>query len=430
MTELSELVACPVTGRPLSFQAGAWVTPDGNAYPVIDDIPWLVPQPGPAIGSWQARFHLELAHRNEGARGSPDQRYQQAVARYGKELNALMPGLLTSKATDPAHYAALRTRLPPALSLFGYDANVFRDWSWGQAENEQSHALVAGSMATSATDVLVLGAGAGRLAYDLHQQGAQSHTVAVDLNPFLLTLARKLSAGETVALHEFPLAPRKREDRALARSLRTKAARPGLSWLLADVRWPPFQPGCFDTVVTPWLLDVVDQLPAQTASLLNHLLRPGGRWISFGSFAFDHTKPGFDLTPEDLPALLAAHGFSNATISEHSLPYLQSPHSRHGRLEQVVLFAADKTSEGSYEPFASGVPEWLLDLRQPVPQLPAFATQAQATKIHAYIMSLIDGQRSIQTIAAVLEKHGIMDAGEAAGTLRGFFLKMWDEAAH
>ena len=64
-----------------------------------------------------------------------------------------------------------------------------------------------------------------------------------------------------------------------------------------------------------------------------------------------------------------------------------------------------------------------------MPATPAFRGQAQATKIHAYLMSLIDGERSIEDIATVLEQQRLMPKNEAIPVIVGFMEKMQTEAA-
>ncbi len=56
--------------------------------------------------------------------------------------------------------------------------------------------------------VLVLGAGAGRLAYDLHMRTTAALTAVLDFNPLLLIVAERVTRGDSLELYEFPLAPR------------------------------------------------------------------------------------------------------------------------------------------------------------------------------------------------------------------------------
>ena len=91
-------------------------------------------------------------------------------------------------------------------------------------------------MAARSGDCLVFGAGAGRLAYDLHLQHDATRTVAIDFNPLLLLIARKIYAGETLALHEFPIAPRTANDVAVLRELSAPTA--------ADETCTSYSPTC------------------------------------------------------------------------------------------------------------------------------------------------------------------------------------------
>ncbi len=118
-------------------------------------------------------------------------------------------------------HAALGTELPVSQGLTTYYPNLHRDWCWGDEENRASlEAVVASLPATGApARLLVLGAGACRLAYDLHQRLRPSLTVALDFNPFFLLAAARILAGPPLELYEFPIAPRShRRPRAAAQA--------------------------------------------------------------------------------------------------------------------------------------------------------------------------------------------------------------------
>ena len=63
-----------------------------------------------------------------------------------------------------------------------------------------------------------------------------------------------------------------------------------------------------------------------------------------------------------------------------------------------------------------------------VPATAAFRQQAMTTQIYSFIMSLIDGNRSIKEMAAVLEKQRLMSKEEAIPAIRSFLTKMYDDA--
>jgi len=66
--------------------------------------------------------------------------------------------------------------------------------------------------------------------------------------------------------------------------------------------------------------------------------------------------------------------------------------------------------------------------KEPVPMLPSFRQQAMTTQIYAFIMSLIDGKRSIADMAGVLETQRLMTRAEAEPAIRSFLTKMYDDS--
>jgi hypothetical protein len=122
-------------------------------------------------------------------------------------------------------------------------------------------------------------------------------------------------------------------------------------------------------------------------------------------------------------------GFSVSACVEEQTPYLASPDSRHGRLEQVVTLAATRNREpAASAPPIDKLPDWLLEPDRPVPALAAFRNQAMATRVHAFIMSMIDGNRTVKDMAALMEAQKLMEQEDAEVAIRGFLIKMHDEA--
>jgi hypothetical protein len=64
---------------------------------------------------------------------------------------------------------------------------------------------------------------------------------------------------------------------------------------------------------------------------------------------------------------------------------------------------------------------------EPVPLLESFRVQALSTRIHAFIMSLIDGKRSLKDIAKVIVEQRLMGEHEAEPAIRSFLIKMYDD---
>ncbi|NIL95081.1 MAG: methyltransferase domain-containing protein [Woeseiaceae bacterium] len=328
-------------------------------------------------------------------------------------------------------YLALRTRLPADQGLNTYYANVHRDWSWGDEENQASMNQLRSVLHDSADlgNVLVLGAGACRLAYDLHMQMDCAATIAMDFNPLLLLIAYKVVNGDALKMYEFPIAPRSLEDDAVLRTLSApEVVREGFHLVLGDALRPPFAPESFDTVVTPWLIDIVTEDLPVMAARINGLLKPEGRWVNFGSLAFATPERTRRYSPEETKAIVAESGFSDPYVAEATIPYMCSPASRHGRQEKVFSFAAYKERSAEQPPRHRALPDWIVTGEESVPLTHSFRSQAMTTQIYSFIMSLIDGKRSIKDMALVLEKQKLMTREEAEPAIRSFLTKMYDDA--
>ncbi|MGD9598586.1 MAG: methyltransferase domain-containing protein [Steroidobacteraceae bacterium] len=448
---LSDVLQCPRCERgSLRHEPAGYICAHCSAgYPVIGAMPWLFHDPQGAAGEWRARLTLLLGELQEDALATRAAlagpgllsatrerlgRVADALEDHGRRLTALLAPLqVLAGNADRDALLALRTRLPVSQALTTYYANIHRDWAWGDAENHSTLALLDSAVdePLAGARVLVLGAGAGRLAYDLHRRHTPALTVAMDINPMLLSVAREMYAGRTLELHEFPLAPREGAGHAILRTLRAPAAADErLQIVAADAMRAPFQPGAFDVVVTPWFIDIVEEPFPRLAAHVNSLVAPGGRWLNVGSvaFGFMNTQRALQYGLDEVVAIVRDAGFAAPDIRETTLPYMQSPASRHSRLESTVAWSARKLADVP-RPGSRGLPDWFVDPTRPVPLRADLEAHARATRIHAFVMSLIDGRRNLGDIARVLVEQRLMKPEDALPAVRSFVLRMQEDAS-
>ena len=449
VNSLSSVLACPRCGRgPITHERAGWICGScSSGFPVIGDIPWLFADPRQALAEWRGRLSLltqHLASEAAAMRGSihagvgaATRRRLEHVAAANEDQIGRLRALLAPLGLDQASIAegthqGLGTRLPTEQGLTNYYVNLHRDWSWGEEENRGALAalrIVLGGNLHGLGKTLVQGAGAGRLAYDIHMAGDAPLTVATDFNPLLLFAARELFAGRAVELYEFPIAPRGIEDHAVLRRLAAPApARTGLELVAGDALQPPFADGVFDTVITPWFIDIIGEPFARVAARVNLTLKPDGRWINFGSLAFSRSAHAERVTLEEIAEQLPAAGFAAATVHEAALPYMRSPASRHARIESTVAWATNKVGAPSETPRARVLPEWLLQPDKPVPRTRAFEMQAIGSRVHAFLLALINGERSMRDMARVLVEQRLMSAQEADAQVRIFLARLHEES--
>ncbi|MEM9623578.1 MAG: methyltransferase domain-containing protein [Pseudomonadota bacterium] len=425
------------------------------SFPNLDQVPFMWAEPGAALLDWRNRFNMTMADlESQTASSDPTrlpaatrpatrQRIEQlhaALCNHREELTSLLTPLKVGEALARETHLALATQLPGHHGVLSYSTQIFRDWCWGDEENEQvaahlyealdQHGNLHSKSSEGALRILVLGCGAGRLAYDIHRQFKDAKSWALDSNPLLCLLGQAMASGQKVGLTEFPLAPVQPQDVAISRELTAPATAQDLQFVCADATRPPFAANSFDLIVTPWLIDVIDVGLADLLTVINPLLDTGGVWLNHGSVAFNGGLPANRLDTAEVAAITEENGFTVAHRDNIALPYLQSPASRNHREEIVFTQLAIKTSDikvKSRPP--QHLPEWIVKANVPVPLSQAFQTQLTTVRIHAFIMGLIDGERDINAMAKILEEQRLMPAAQATQAIRGFLQKMHAEAA-
>lgn len=449
MTELLNLLACPRCDKtPLEKTDDAFRCKACKIdFPLLDGLPWMFAEPQATLGEWRGRLQFALQKLSHEVIGLENElkdknlrsltrrrvtRYKKAIESHKRSLQELLrPVDVQSLHGDYDTYLALRTRLPADQGLNTYYANIHRDWSWGDKENKASMKQIRSVLHDHADlgTVLVLGAGAGRLAFDIHTQLGCATTIAMDFNPLLLLVASAVTKGETLKLYEFPIAPLSLDDDAVLRTLSApELAGVDFHLVFGDALRPPFPDRTFDTVVTPWLIDVITEDLPVLAARINNLLKDDGRWVNFGSLAFSNQQRACRYSPEETKAIVGEAGFSDPYVSQATIPYMCSPASRHGRQEKVFSFSAHKERTVEKPERYKALPDWLVTGKEPVPLEPSFRQQAMTTQIYSFIMSLIDGKRSIKDMAVVLGKQKLMTKEEAEPAIRSFMTKMYDDS--
>ena len=456
LAPLLECPACKRTGGGLAQRAEQFFCLNCKTeFPLLRSggrrIPWLDRAPEAARLEWRARFN-EFLHANSVERARLERalgevrRSKPAVARISALLAAreaqrkeivdlLVPLSLGTVRAAPSldRAGVLHDRLPQRDSLVGdYDA-LLRDWAWESVENDSRVECVREVLperkAFNAGKLLTLGAGACRLAYDLHLRYAPELSVALDVNPLPLLLAARVLNRDAITLHEFPLAPLSQSLAAVARLCAAPAPLvDGAPFVLvlADALHAPFKAGTFDTVLTPWLLDVVPQSFTDWARTVNRLLAKGGTWIHTGPLAFRHRNEAWCFSEEEVLELVAANGFAIGACERKKVPCLQSPASGSGRIERALSFSATKIADSAAPERVDRYPDWLVDITRAVPDLDELVVASTQHLLQAQILAAIDGKRSIVEIAQFVAKRYGLQKSEAEGAVRRLLREMYD----
>jgi len=324
--------------------------------------------------------------------------------------------LLQKYGIDPIPNEQLGQMNPGDLNEY-FDL-LLRDWAWdttSDANPENSSAIertlaAIQKLPSKPTRILVLGAGAGRLSWDLHVHLKPEYTVALDSNPVLLAAADELvNQRQPIAIGEFKNFPQIGFQPAQSWLLQPPVDSDSLreTWFLlgANVWQLPFLRESFDLVVTPWFIDVNGGDVRDLIGVINEKLVPGGHWLNSGPLLFTrHLPVQLKYSDTEIKEFMSLAGFTLITETVANTDYLLSPLEARFRQEQVWTFIAGKNKSHAPAPVIDEeIEAWLIMHHLAVPQRD-YPNQDAHPLIDA-ILSLVDGNRSINDICYEIGPH-------------------------
>ena len=355
MKELRNTAACPLCRSRLGAEFDCRAC--GQQYPSLASIRVLLPQPLAQIEYWKRQLGLIIQRSID----TKSTLLAQATAtELGVATQTRLLGLARAILEQVEDIAvvlgpALGGHLPPddevglPRGAMDYLSYLHRDWAWaGGQDSENSSALAVVRRVTEGRALgraLVIGAGACRLAYDLHVHCGATETSVVDIDPFLLVIAEAVIRGASLPLTETSANAPEVDPVSCRWTLSAPSGALGedqFRFFLADGTEPPFAEGSFDTVITPWF---IDQVPTDLPGFLRKvraLLAPGGRWINHGPLIYPPDKVSIAswYSREEIFELARAIGFAIHAWESASVPCLVSPLTGRGKIETVLTFEA------------------------------------------------------------------------------------------
>lgn len=330
-----------------------------------------------------------------------------------------------------------------------YYHHILRDWAWDDEPSEHYPTHVNASNLErvlkvwenpSAEHLLCLGAGAGRLSWDLHQHLRPEFSIASDINPFLLSCAQTLiKERSSLTLPELYTYPQMGYPYSKSWCMQPPLDPDGLakSWyaLGADVWNMPLKPHSMDVVVTSWLLDVCGGDVKDLISVIDYLLKPGGLWVNTGPLLYS-SQMSFDkkYSAEEILDFADMAGFELEQHSVEEVAHMASPLNARYHHEQIFSFSARKRTVPKALPKPAMNSEWLTPSWLVMHHLPIPNIEFRCEIGHDFIrqtLDLVDGERTIFQIAQMLQStlpQGV-DAKDAVVALFGQILEQMAEGA-
>ncbi len=443
---LQSVLLCPVTGAELEIRDGALYSPAAKkSFMNIDEIPWVFHRDQETLLQWEIRisslidYHKNLAElasaelRYVGLLKSTQVRLEQLHAHHKLEaqyLSELNRDLLSKTQNDlPDVIKALFfEKVPRQQTANAYAQTVYRDWAWGEKELEAQANFLKPQL-TSTKNLLVLGAGACGLPAHLHKTLKFENTLAVDINPTLLSTAKHILQGKDLELIEFPKIPIESKFTALKHSVKGRKLN-NFHFVFADAQDLAIQPGTFDTVLTPWFIDIVPRSFKDLAAKMNQHLSIGQKWVNIGLLGFEKNRQADIYGPDEVKEALISAGFELKTWETRDLPYLFSPYSAVKRNDTVFMFSVTKIKGVKQPPRYQYLPDWLLDTALPIPKNEAMTLYQYKSDIYLRILSLIDGKTSLEQLAAMFAVQTQLSPDGARTSVFNFLVNVYENVIY
>ena len=411
-----------------------------------DSIAWLLEQPELSLLEWKARLNgflqinkIEQQRLKEALKDKLLSKIGQK--RVNKLLNAkkqqveqvlkiLAPIELIENADDlQGAINGLQTKTPKIQGLDSYYNNIFRDWSWENNENQQLLECIDSVLGENKQlgKMLTIGAGAGRLSYDLQRKYSTEYSILLDINPLLLLSACQAIQGNEFTLNEFPIAPLNKSSYVAEQICSApEAIMQNVYYLFADGMNLPFKAKSFDTIVTPWLIDIIPQDLKKYIPRINEKLAIGGSWLNTGSLAFFHKNQNWCYSEEEVVELIEKNGFEILSAKRSTINYMHSPLSAHGRSEIVFSFNARKIKDVVVPDKYEYLPDWIRDPAKPITKQYEQEIASSKHLLEAQVLGAIDGQRSVEQIGKLVAKQYNLQLDDATHAVRRILVDYYE----
>jgi carnosine N-methyltransferase len=263
---------------------------------------------------------------------------------------------LAVRAISVEDLMAVIVRPPPPMQYSATLDYLHRDWCWlPEAEAELARieaALFAGLRSSgrrSPGAALVLGAGAGRIAWDMG--GFFDHVFATDSSLMMAHQFQSVLAGdfESCALASTnartgddmvkglraSIMPPERADSALVEERRKR-----MTYFVSDALDVPLASASVAAIASVYFTDLVPLEPL--LGEVGRLLEPGGVFVHFGPLDYHFPDMAHHLSADEIKARFAAEGFiirSEATVATRHLSFRSAMSVR---LYDNWLFVAER----------------------------------------------------------------------------------------
>ncbi|MAZ49298.1 MAG: hypothetical protein CME65_12115 [Halobacteriovoraceae bacterium] len=371
---------------------------DFQEYKLIEGLPCLYLDQDETLASWSIKINsyikeeethiksLQFKINQTESKNSKKRLNDQLQARVFnlKQFKKILKGFFKETGTQTIF---------SSQQIHSYFENIFRDWAWGKDELEAHIDELIKTDLNNKT-VLILGAGAGGLSFNLAKKFPDSFFVDIEHNPLLACVNEKLCQGQSLKLIEYTPYPKELISTSQKHELKGEVLE-NKTTILATFPDLPFKEHSFDIIIAPWFLDILD-IPFENALFCaKDFLKEEGVFLFCGPTNIHKKVITEQYCFEEIEDIFKEH-FKEVKGHSKSIPYLASPLSSQTRIENVAFFESFglKSSELSLKATTQ-----IFDL----PYTPEFEQYKSLQIVKAQILSHITKDINVDDLALILE---------------------------
>jgi SAM-dependent methyltransferase/uncharacterized protein YbaR (Trm112 family) len=277
--------------------------------------------------------------------------FQEAIRRNTAWVSALQEEILPHLSIKALAAAAGQPHGDEGGSYLTTLSYLQRDWGW-TPEGESELAILEGALfaqlktlSTEADSVLVLGAGAGRVAWDLRQLYDQVY--ATDMSLTMAYHFYQLLSGD-LEFFELSTNNLRRSADAVRRhiaSLRPQGSGKGapgscdnVSYFIGDAQNIPLPDRSLSAIISTYFTDLIplrNLLPE-----VKRTLKEGGLFVHIGPLEYHFIDLNDSLAADEIKAVFTSNGFTIVYEAEIPTAHLRSSASMSARLFDNWFFVA------------------------------------------------------------------------------------------
>ena len=227
---------------------------------------------------------------------------------------------------------------PSKQQIHSYFQLFFRDYCWDSEEVQVYFNFVKSNITTKTKNVLILGAGPGKLSFDLAKEFPDTNFISFDHNPFLFFKANQIFHGEEVELHDYSQYPKDLESTSKSYKIKEDPLiQKNHQFILGNFPDLPFNNDVFDLIIGPWFFDILENDFKRSVQHGLNFLKEDGQFLLYGPSNTHKDSYEDQLTSEEIIDSLGCL-FKTHKAFTKDLIYLHSPLNSQNRIENVLFF--------------------------------------------------------------------------------------------